>query len=79
MDLGSTGDSSAYYAMTLIMPSSCSRTVSPSTSSFWDSFVSPALLKSFSLDLEEIIIVHFDVEGNSMKKVKRVIHNTSIV
>jgi hypothetical protein len=41
--------------------------------------VSPALLKPFPLDLEEIIVRHVDVEGNSMKKVERVIHGTSIV
>jgi hypothetical protein len=41
--------------------------------------VSPVLLKSFPLDLEEIIIKHFNVEGYSMKRVKRIIHNTSIV
>jgi hypothetical protein len=32
-----------------------------------------------ALDLEEIIIGHFDVEGDSTKKVKRVIHSTSII
>jgi hypothetical protein len=36
-------------------------------------------LKPFPLDLEEIIVGHFDVEGNSTKKVERVIHNTLIV
>jgi hypothetical protein len=41
--------------------------------------VSPVLLKLFPLYLEEIIVGHFDVEGDSMKKVKRVIHSTSIV
>jgi hypothetical protein len=41
--------------------------------------VSPALLKLFPLDLEEIIVWHFDVEGDSTEKVERVIHNTSIV
>jgi hypothetical protein len=28
---------------------------------------------------EQIIVEHFDVEGDSMKGVKRVIHNTRIV
>jgi hypothetical protein len=40
--------------------------------------VSPALLKSFPLDLEEIIVRHFDVEGGYIKKVERDIHSTSI-
>jgi hypothetical protein len=35
--------------------------------------------KSFPLDFEEIIVRHFDIEGDSTKKVERVIHNTSII
>jgi hypothetical protein len=30
--------------------------------------VSPTLLKPFALDLEEIIVEHFNVKGDSMKK-----------
>jgi hypothetical protein len=37
------------------------------------------LVKLLPLDLEEIIVGHIDVEGNSTKKVERVIHNISIV
>jgi hypothetical protein len=36
-------------------------------------------IKGFPLDLEEIIVGDFDVEGGSTKKVRRVIHSTSIV
>jgi hypothetical protein len=46
---------------------------------FWDLVISPTLLKLFPLDLEEIIVGHFDMVRDSMKRVKRVIHNTSIV
>jgi hypothetical protein len=35
--------------------------------------VSLALLKPFPPELEEIIVGHVNVEGNSMKKVERVI------
>jgi hypothetical protein len=41
--------------------------------------VNPMQLKPFPLDLEEIIVGHINVEGDSMKKVERVIHSTSIV
>jgi hypothetical protein len=82
MPLGSTSDLFAYYVVILIMPSCIlfnDRTPPPYAGSFWHLVVSPALLKSFPLDLEEIVIGHFDVEGDSMKRVKRVIHNTSII
>jgi hypothetical protein len=36
-------------------------------------------LKPFLLDLEEIIVGHVDEEGDSTKKVERVILSTSIV
>jgi hypothetical protein len=81
MPLGSTSDLFAYYVVILIMPSCIlfNDRTPPYAGSFWHLVVSPALLKSFPLDLEEIVIGHFDVEGDSMKRVKRVIHNTSII
>jgi hypothetical protein len=36
-------------------------------------------IKSFPLDFEKIIVRHFDIEGDSMKKVESVINSTSIV
>jgi hypothetical protein len=41
--------------------------------------VSPASLKPFPIDLEEIIVGHFDVEGDSTKKVERDINSISVV
>jgi hypothetical protein len=77
---GSIGGPSAYCVVILIIPCCILlKDCTPPPLIHFRTFVFPALLKTFPLDLEEIIVGHIDVEGYSMKKVGRVIHSTSIV
>jgi hypothetical protein len=72
----SIGDPSAYFAAIVIMPCCILfKDRIPLNWLFLGHCCFSSITKSFPLDLEEIIGGNIDVEGDSTKKVERVIHS----